>query len=79
MLMVADPVENNLVFQLELTLDRPIGGQNLLNIGAESLWCSNANEPAHYWAGFRIIDISLDAVEIIETLIGAWETDTISH
>ncbi len=79
MLLTPDPVESNLVFQLELKLHRPVGGRQYLQLGAESLWCSDGNEPAHYWVGFHIIDISLDVVEVIESLISAWECDERTH
>ena len=37
-------------------------------MGVESLWCSEASELDHYWAGFRIIDISMATSELIESL-----------
>lgn len=79
MLIGPVPVESNLVFQLELNLPMPHLGRSSLQLGAESLWCSDASEPDNYWAGFRIIDISLGTVELIESLVDSWETDGSYH
>lgn len=79
MLLAASPVESNLVYQLELRLNTPHQGHGSLQLGVESMWCSSANEPGHYWAGFRTIDISLTTIELIESLISSWETDRQTH
>jgi len=79
MMISSEPVENNLVFQLNLKLRKPFRGQGHLNLGVESLWCSAANEAQRFWTGFRIIDVSLDSIELIESLIDTWETDNTVH
>jgi len=79
MLISPDPMESNLVFQLELVLEHPQHGERKMRFGAESLWCSEANRPHHYWTGFRIIDIALDTIEIIEGLIDDWTIDGDVH
>ncbi len=79
MILSSEPVENNLIFQLSLKLKRPHHGLVHLNLGAESLWCSAANEAHRFWSGFRIIDVSLDTIELIESLIDAWETEKEVH
>ncbi len=79
MLLAPTPIETNLIFQLKLKLHTPHQGYGFLHIGVESMWCSNTNEPDHYWAGFRIIDISLTTIELIESLIDSWETDKTRH
>ncbi len=79
MLIGSTPVENNLVFQFELQMQHPGDGDESIILGAESLWCSQASEPGRYWSGYRIIDISLAAVELIEGLIDAWETEEERH
>ena len=79
MIISNNPVEGNLVFQLDLELKTPCQGHEHLRLGAESLWCSVANEPQRFWAGFRIIDVSLDTVELIESLIDGWDLDETMH
>lgn len=79
MLIGSEPLESHLVFQLELTLDTDELGYRRFGFGAESLWCSSANRPHHFWTGFRIIDISLETIEIIEGLIDAWSVDEDMH
>lgn len=39
-------------------------------IGAESLWCNDANDSGSYWTGFQIIDISPEHQEILNTVVG---------
>jgi hypothetical protein len=75
MLVGYAPVEHNLVFQLELELERPRLGHTRLELGAESLWCCAANERGRYWTGYRIIDISLGTAEVIESLIQDWDIE----
>jgi hypothetical protein len=72
MLIGREPVERNLVFQLELALESPHRGHKNLHCGVESLWSSKADQSGHYWTGFRIIDISLEAAEIIDSLVENW-------
>ena len=72
MLIGSEPVERNLIFQLELALESPHRGHKSLRCGVESLWSSKAHQGGHYWTGFHIIDISLEAAEIIESLIEMW-------
>lgn len=79
MLIGDNPIESNLIFQFELQLPQPHMSQALLQVGVESLWCSDANEPNYYWTGFRIIDISLDTIEVIESLVNVWEIDNELH
>ena len=79
MIISNEPVENNLVYQLVLKLKTPHRGHGHLSLGVESLWCSAANEPHRFWSGFRIIDVSLDTIELIESLIDSWEVDRSFH
>jgi hypothetical protein len=79
MLISPQPIESNLVFQMELILQDQNHHQHNIRIGAESLWCSGANEPGYFWAGFQIIDISLDTIEFIESLMKSWQTDDAWH
>ncbi len=72
MLIGPEPVESNLVFQLELALESPHRGHKSLRCGVESLWNSKAHQSGHYWTGFHIIDISPETTEIIESLVEMW-------
>jgi hypothetical protein len=73
MLVGNTAVESNLVFQLELTLQEPHRGRRQLHLGVESLWCSEAGEGERFWSGYRIIDVSLDAIDLIESLVESWK------
>ena len=72
MLIGREPLESNVVFQLDLALESPQLGHKSLRCGVESLWSRKAHQSGHYWAGFHIIDISLEAAEIIESLVEMW-------
>ena len=72
MLICPQPVEKHLVLQLELMLETPLRGHRGLECGVESLWHSEAGESGRYWVGFRIIDISPEAAEIIDAQIESW-------
>jgi len=39
-------------------------------VGAESLWCDDANDSGSYWTGFQIIDISSEHQEILNAVVG---------
>lgn len=39
-------------------------------VGAESLWCDDANGSGSYWTGFQIIDISPEHQEILNAVVG---------
>ncbi len=41
-----------------------------LMVGAESLWCHDANGSGAHWSGFQIIDISPDQRQILESMVG---------
>lgn len=72
MLIGPEPVESNRIFQLELELESPHRGHKSLRCGVESLWSSKAHQIGRYWTGFHIIDISLEAAEILESLVEMW-------
>jgi len=42
-----------------------------IRIGAESLWCEDANDSGIHWTGFQIIDISPQDQLILDSVIGA--------
>ena len=39
-------------------------------VGAESLWCEDANDSGAHWTGFSIIDISPEHREILNAVVG---------
>ncbi len=57
------------VCQLRIPLVQ--GDRNVeILVGAESLWCDDANDSGSYWTGFQIIDISPEHQEILNTVVG---------
>lgn len=57
------------VRQLRIPL---IKGEQIVDIrvGAESLWCEDANDSGTFWTGFQIIDISPQDQLILDSVIG---------
>lgn len=69
-LMIAGnrPIAPNTVLQMRLPLN--VGGsEHLISVGAESLWCEDANGSGLYWTGFHIIDISADDQEKLDAIV----------
>jgi hypothetical protein len=56
------------VFQLRLALMKDNQRFELV-VGAESLWCQDANDSGAHWTGFQIIDISPEHREIIDSVV----------
>ena len=51
----------------------PIGGKDALReivVGAECLWCQDANESGAFWSGFQLIDISPEHQDILNSVVG---------
>ena len=70
-LMIASSrcIEFNTVYQMRIPLAR--GDDHLeIRIGAESLWCEDANDSGMHWTGFQIIDISPEDQRILESVLG---------
>jgi hypothetical protein len=44
--------------------------RKVINVGAESLWCEDANGSGLYWTGFHIIDISADDQATLDNITG---------
>ena len=42
----------------------------VISVGAESLWCEDANGSGLYWTGFHIIDISSDDQKTLDAVTG---------
>ncbi len=69
MVMIDREIETQAIFQLAIQLPEPIKGSNQIIVGADCLWCRNAENFYRYWAGFQIIDASEKALEQVEVLI----------
>ena len=40
-----------------------------IRLGAESLWCEDANDSGMHWTGFQIIDISPEDRKILDAIV----------
>ena len=69
MIMTKQAYKPSSIFQLELTLPMVLEDSDKLQLGADCLWCSDAQLPGRYWCGFYIIDISELALKQLEQLI----------
>lgn len=69
MLLGDAPLTINGMYQFDIELPEPVNGNSVLHLGAECLWCRNAEDPDHYWAGFHLIDISPEDQATLDTLI----------
>jgi hypothetical protein len=56
------------VFQLRIPLESGASASDLV-LGAEALWCQDANDTGAYWSGFQIIDISPEHQELLNAFI----------
>jgi len=62
-------IQRSTVCQMRIPLRR--GDDRLeIRIGAESLWCEDANDSGMHWTGFQIIDISPEDQQILESVVG---------
>lgn len=69
-LMIASSwcIERTSVHQMRIPLT--CGGEPLeIRIGAECLWCEDANESGIHWTGFQIIDISPEDQLILDRVV----------
>jgi hypothetical protein len=61
LMLIADhPVTEDALFQLSLSLPDGQGGERDIELGAQCLWCDAAASAGTFWAGFKIVDISVD-------------------
>lgn len=70
MLLGEAPFTINGMYQFDIELPEPINGHSVLHLGAECLWCRNADDPESFWAGFHLIDISPVDQDTLDTLVG---------
>ncbi len=69
MLTSENPIKQNTVFQLKMTLPEKIKGRGHITFVAKSMWCRKGINPDFYDIGFRLLDISQEDIKIIESLI----------
>jgi len=69
-LMLVGPgfIRPGTLYQLRIPLDMQANAQVLL-VGAECLWCQDANESGAYWSGFQIIDISPEPRQALASVV----------
>ena len=70
LMLVSDtPIDPNINFEFSMVLPSEIKGTNTVSFTCESIWCKSANYSNHFGTGFRIMDMSVDDIEILELLI----------
>jgi hypothetical protein len=69
MLMGPNCIAPGTVLQLRVPIGDGDKTSELL-VGAEALWCQDANDSGSYWSGFQIIDISPEQQEMLDALVG---------
>lgn len=58
----------NTVCQMRIPL--VIGGtEQVISVGAESLWCEDTNGSGVHWTGFHIIDISPEHQRLLDAIV----------
>jgi len=66
--------EAGTILQLRVDFTGEVNGVSHIELGAESLWIGAANKANHFWAGFRIIDLSDSAAATIAAVISRSQT-----
>lgn len=61
--------EEDHLYKLDLQLSVPVNNRNTIHVGADCMWTRDAGDNAKLWAGFSIIDVSLEGSADIELLI----------
>jgi len=72
MLLADQSLSTNQLFQLRMLFPTPIENVEHIELGAECLWRQDVPDTDHCWAGFHIIDISDQAIRLIQHLISDW-------
>ena len=68
MLVGQNDLKEERLYQLELHSEELFVEHNPLVVGAECLWVKQQNDISLQWAGFQIIDISPEAVEVVSLI-----------
>ncbi|MDT8386345.1 MAG: PilZ domain-containing protein [Thiogranum sp.] len=69
MLLGAASLEPGTLCQFRVPIDKEAQTTELV-IGAEVLWCQDANHSGSYWSGFHIIDISPEHLAVLTAMVG---------
>jgi hypothetical protein len=70
MLVNQHSMSTDSLYQIKLVLPEPVDGVDSVELGMDCLWTSPAVADAElYWSGCHIIDVSDEALKILETLI----------
>ena len=69
MLISEKPIEINVIFQLRMSLPEEIRGSRNFEFSAESKWWEKNVKPGFYNAGFRLIDVPQEGIQVIKKLI----------
>lgn len=65
----SDVVEEDKLYQANLVVNQPGEGFKEIPLGLDCMWRKKLEHGIGYWAGFRIISASKEAMEEITTLI----------
>lgn len=68
MLLGSDDLRVGRLYQVEFRFDNAVDGKNNLKLGAQCLWCENAEISENSWLGFSIIDHSEKAAVLLNRL-----------
>jgi hypothetical protein len=68
MLMGSNPVAEDCILQLSLSVDSGTGQEQPVHLGVESLWSHASDDNSCYWTGFLIIDISEQDLERLHAM-----------
>ncbi len=69
MIISPDPIEEDLLFQLNFTLPAEGKSAHAFTVGAHCLWCSEAESTGTHWAGFEIMDIADADAALLEDAV----------
>ena len=69
MLISEKPIETNLSYHLRMDLPERNAGKAFLIIDAQCLWCKPDINPAFYNAGFKVINMAQDDVDLINNMV----------
>ncbi|MCW8891592.1 MAG: PilZ domain-containing protein, partial [Sedimenticola sp.] len=72
MMITTQSLPENYVFQFKIVFEAEQTDEQVVQVGAESLWIQEVEGSEQRWMGFHIIDISDSDQALIDTWIGNW-------
>ncbi len=69
MLLVEAPIQVDALYQIVIQLPQPLDGRSELPLGVDCLWLKELDESGNFWAGFQIIDISAQDMDVVDSLL----------